>query len=445
MSKFQHDNYLQPDCIAKLSHDDKTLQAVHECVHGSTIRHILKFPIEILIKYLSTFPFYRGADTLYYFLLKKFGSDVYYTSTGKHLVTIHPELLGVYVLAEQNLKAPITKDSVDDTIYPLIKSNIDRTITCERYQMRHSIIIGEASFQNALNIPSIALNIPLYQGMFHSMSLTPVILTSLVDNDCWEPIQSLNKNVFFLMLQRMAFTKGVYPNLWTLVLKEYYSQQLIRLNISDYLSFVATRQITALNNLFPDIVRLPPNLDTLGIRLWFASKPTRAYLLGFDISDGIPSDSIISERLYRLQQLGIEKYSDEITGIYLDTNKILTGKIGIMSYPKLIGKKLLNTKDMSGSSLGSYYPQDLYPIINKDTVFILTRSDIEDLVPGNTVTYQGLVSLLVPNNIPKLVEPPNMDTVREIFDRLTCNIPIKCGVPVRTKLVETMSWDILNC
>lgn len=427
--------------------EEAILQGIHECVHGSTVRHILKLPVETLIKYLSTFPFYRGADTLYYLLLRKVGSDAYYSANGKHLVTIHPELLGVYVLAEQNLKAPVTRGETnsEETIYPLIKSNIDRTITCDRYQLRHSIIIGEASFQSALSIPSIALNIPLYQGMFHTMAFTPGILVSLIDNDCWEPIHVLNQNIFSLILQRMAFVKGAYPHLWNLIMKEYYTQQLLRLKIYDYLSLVATRQITVLNTLFPEIIRLPPNLDTIGIRLWYAPRSVRSYLLGYDVCNGVPSDETISERLYHLQNIGIERYADEITGIYMDHNKILTGKIGMMFYPHLKGKKLINVKDLSGSSLGIYYPQDLYPISDGNNVVMLTRSDIESIIPSNTVSPQSLTSLLTKDNIPYLVESPDQETIKSIFDRLTCDIPIKCGIPVRTKLVETMSYDILNC
>lgn len=424
--------------------EESTLQAIHECVHGSTVRHILKLPIETLITYLTTFPFYRGADTLYYLILKKVGCDAYYASNGQHIVTIHPELLGVYVLAEQNLKATIKKEGSDETIYPLIKSNIDRTITCDRYQLRHSIIIGEASFQNALTIPSIALNIPLYQGMFQSMTFTPGILISVIENDCWEPINFLNQNVFTLMLQRMGFVKGTYPNLWNLLMKDYYEKQLLRLKIHDYLCLVATKQITALNSLFPDIIRLPPKLDTLGIRLWFAPRSVRAYLLGFDLSHGIPSDEIISEKLYYLQYRGIERYTEEITGIYLYRDSILTGQIGMIQYPHLRGKKLLNHKDLTGSSLGIYYPQDLYPVITGNNVIILTRLDIESLIPGNSVSHHSLASLLIKENIPHLVDSPDEETIKSIFDRLTCDIPIKCGISARIKLVETMSYDILN-
>lgn len=87
--------------------------------------------------------------------------------------------------------------------------------------------------------------------------------------------------------------KGAYPNLWNLIMKEYYQQQLLRLKIYDYLCIVAARQITALNALFPNLIRLPPKLGTLGIKLWYAPRYVRAYLLGLDLSHGRPSDEII--------------------------------------------------------------------------------------------------------------------------------------------------------
>lgn len=440
----------QQDDTLPLNSRQNILKAIHECVVGSTIRHVLKFPPDTLIQYLSEYPFYRGADTLYYLLLKKIGSDAHYAPNGKHLVLIHPELLGVYVLAEQNLKALSNREASsfnglpDETIYPLIRANIDRTITCDRYQLRHSIIVGEAPLHRALEIPSIALNIPIYQQMFDPAVLTANLSTILIENDCWEPFKSLHLSLFNLLLLRMGYTKGVYPNLWNLILQDYYEKQLLRLNIHDHLSSLATRQIVTLNNLFPGIVKLP-KIDTIGVRLWFAPRSVRAYLLGFDVSDGIPSDEIISEKLQRLQEIGIEKYANEVTGICVNDDNILTGKIGIMTYPDLAGKRLLNTKDLVGSSLDIYYPQDLYSIITEEGVAIITRKDIESfLTYRHVISIEEFTSILIPENISYLTESPSETVIKDIFYRYICDIPIRCGVPVRNKLVETMSWDTLN-
>lgn len=121
-----------------------------------------------------------------------------------------------------------------------------------------------------------------------------------------------------------------------------YKKQRLRLKIHDYLHLVATRQITALNTLFPDLIRLPPKLDTLGIRLWFA-------LLEHICWDLIYLMVSHQMKLYYLQERGIERYTDEITKIYLDRDGTLTGKIGILQYHHLKGKKLLNHKDLAGS------------------------------------------------------------------------------------------------
>jgi len=66
-----------------------------------------------------------------------------------------------------------------------------------------------------------------------------------------------------------------------------------------------TKQLTAINTLLPDFIKLPHKLNTLKIRVWYTDKLTRAYLLGRDIIDGIPSDDIISEKL---QNNDIETY-----------------------------------------------------------------------------------------------------------------------------------------
>jgi hypothetical protein len=427
---------------------DIILQAIHECVYGSTIRHVLKLSTEILVLYLSTFPFYRGADTLYYFLLGKAGRDAYYAPDGRHLVTIHPELIGVYVLAEQDIRAvEILNADPNNTIYSRIKANITRTMTCHRYQMRHSIIIGEAPVGTAMAIPSIALNIPVYQSVYQILS--PQYQTILIENDCWECIQSLHVyqgKPMALMIRRMAVVKGTMLNLWNVILKEYYGKQLLRLKIHDYLPELPTKHITMLSNLFPEIIRLPPHLDAIGIRIWFSSKPSRAYLLGYDLEDGIPCDRMISERLQHMQKVGIEQYSDEITGVIVDELGFLTGKIGMLMYPQLIGKKLMNNKDMVGVSIGVYYPFDLCHFICGNNAYIIPTMDIAAIAINDNVDIdvEYLSTILTEEKIPYLTEVPSKSDLRRILRQYLREVGIPRGTPVRNKLVETMSYDLLN-
>ena len=425
------------------SQQSNTSQAIHECVYGSIIRHVLKLSPDSILEYLTKYPFYRGADTLYYFLLKRIGKDAYYAADGRHLISIHPELMGVYILAESDVNAPVIRDVPEKTVYPMIKAVIDRTITCERYQLRHSIIIGEADTSKAKQIPSIALNIPTYQAYYQSKSEDLNVVACLIENDCWEAIKERNGNLLPLMISRMLTVKATLPNLWDLVLKEYYTQHLLRLKIYKMISSSPVKYITMLNTLLPDLIRLPPGLDTLGIRLWYAPRPTRAYLLGFDVSDGIPSDEIISERLLHLQNVGIESYADEITGVYIDGNGHLTGQIGMMTYPDLAGKKLLNTKDSTGVLLGTYYPYDLFPVIHDGNVVILTIGDIQVAVAATPCrSAEDLRAIL--ENIDTLVCPMDLPTAKTIYARLTSPINAVRGNNARVNLVEIMSWDILN-
>jgi hypothetical protein len=425
---------------------DSIVQAIHECVSLSTIRHVLKLPITALIIYFSTYPFYRGADTLYYFLLKKHGRDMYYAQDGRHLITIRHELIGVYILAEQDLKAPkMLNNNSDDSIYSVLKPYIDRTVTCPRYQLRNSIILGEASFDDAIGIPSIALNIPIYQELFQRIGNNTAILRSFTDNDCLEPIHTLNDTNLGVIMMRMATIKGLLPNLWNLILKDYYSQQLLRLRIHDYLPTLATRELISLDSLIPEIILLPSDLSTLGVRLWFSSRRDRAYLLGFDVTDGIPADSVISERLQHLERVGIEHYTNDITGVHVDNTGTLTGIIGMAFYPNLIGKKLINTRDVFGTALNVYFPFDLFPIVGDDWTYIISWQDIIPHIRNDgTITHEHLRSILTQEHIPALPEIPSEKDIQHIYEQLICPLKIVRGSHVRNRLVEIMCHDMLN-
>lgn len=442
-------NSLGSPCLEILSMDFM-VQAIHECVYFSTIRHVLKLPITAMITYFSTFPFYRGADTLYYFILKKHGRDMYYAQDGRHLITINHELIGVYILAEQDLKAPKMLNSnnspnSDDSIYSILKPYIDRTITCPRYQLRNTIILGEAVFEDAINIPSIALNIPIYQEMFQRVGNHASMIRLFTDNDCLEPMQSLNVGNLAIIISRMAMVKGLLPNLWNLVLKDYYSQQLLRLQIHNQLLICVARELVSLNSLIPEIIQLPSDLSTLGVRLWFSSRPDRAYLLGFDLTDGIPADSIISERLQHLEQVGIEQYTDAITGVHVDDTGNLTGQIGMITYPQLVGKKLVNTKDVSGTSLSVYFPFDLFPIAGDTWVYIISFQDIIAHVrTDGTITREYLQGILTKENMPGLIEVSSEKDIERIFTQLTCPLKTFRGTHVRNRLVEIMCHDMLK-
>jgi len=208
------------------------------------------------------------------------------------------------------------------------------------------------------------------------------------------------------------------------------------------LPYLPTKQITMLNTLYPELIRMPNGLDTLELRIWFAPRTARAYLLGIDMRDGLPSDEFVSERLQRLKQLGIERYASEITGIEMDANKRLTGKIGTIMFPQLTGKSLLNKNDLFKVPLRNYYPHDLYFLITEDDVIMITRKDMELLMPNNN--FDELCASVRNNIIPYLIEPPSSETLIDMFTWFTSKIATKCGSPARIKLVETMSWDMVT-
>lgn len=422
---------------------DTTLLAIHECVNGSTIRHIIDLPLEILLRYLSTFPFYRGADTLYYLLLQRYGEEAHYSEDGRHMVTIQPELLGVYIFSEQNIYSPLLRNVSEETIYSRIIEYIPRTLTCKRYQMRNTIIIGEATWKEAVQIPSISLNMPIYQKMFRDRAENIQIICTLIRMDFFEGIDNINAVTLDVILSRIAFSKGSMPNLWNLTLREYYKNQLLRLKILNLLPYLTTRQITTINGIYPELINLPSGLDTLGIRIWFSTRDWRCYALGIDTRDGLPSDEFVSERLRHLKELGIERYCNEITGIEIGENKRMTGKIGTFNFPELRGKELVNIKDLSEISLNVYYPSDLFPLISGDKVVILTRRDMNMIMPPDRFNFQGVQQLLNRETIPYLIEPPSEEIFLNMITWISSLMLIKHDIPARVKLVETMTWDSL--
>lgn len=423
--------------------EDILLQAIHECVCNSVIRHVLNLPLTYLLKYLTTYPFHCGADTLYFFILKREGKQAYYGEDGKHLIITSPELLGVYMLAEQDLYAPISRDSTE-TIYLTIINYITRTVYCPRYQQRHNIIIGEAPFTVASDIPSIAFNIPKYQAKYIDIADVLSVQKELIKFDSVEPIKYMNVCLFNKIFKRIAYVKGIMPNLWRIILQDYYRIQLLRLNIYDLLPSLPTHTIIQLNTIYPEIVRVPPYLDSLSIRLWFSTKSTRAYLLGIDIKDGLPSDEVVSNQLRLLNKLGIENYAYEITRIHYDDRGLLTGQIGLLKFPQVAGRQLLNKKDLSGKPINIYYPMDLFPIVLNTGVVIITQHDIQKLIDTDDITVDGLYEfreLLTSQHIPYLTEPLSDECFLNLSEWICIHIQITRGIPVRTKLVEVMSWD----
>ncbi|CAH6418997.1 Hypothetical protein HVR_LOCUS184 [uncultured virus] len=438
---------------------ERFLEAIHQCVIYSTIRHVLTFPHEIIVEYLATYPFYRGADTLYYFILRKVGRDAHYGPNGKHIISLNPELAGVYVLAEQDMKAPIMKYSdssfdkrvsVDKTIYSIVKNSVDRTILCPRYQLRHSIIVGDAAIEDAVKIPSISLNIPKYQT-FYQANFSMDLISLLVEQDCWEPIPTLNFTVITMMTTRMSYIAAIAPDLWKLSLCQYYAERLATLNIHEYLPKIISKYLNVLNTLLPDLIRLPPNFDTLSTRLWFTNRLTRAYLLGFDLNDGIPSDEIVSESIQHLRNVGVEKYAEEITGIYLTNDGKLTGQIGNTHYNYLEGKRLVLPKSGPGdvqverrlSALGSMYVYDLIHITVEDRAYVIPLVNIVGIIKGGMMPeyIQEIFSSGVIDNIKENVD---IETANRILSQLTTKLNTNRCIPARIRLVEIMSHDIVD-
>ena len=266
-------------------------KAINECIDGSLINHILEIPSDILIEYLTKNTYSKGADTLYYILLKKLGWNAYYNKDGVHVLSLNNELVGSYVMTNQYIKAPININSNNSTIYELINNKIYRFISCDNYIIRYAIMNEETPYNIALKLPSIALNFPLYRDYIINNYISLKNSIFCIEYDFLEPLNILTYPSFKHILNRMSVLKSTMYNLWKLSLKKYYLTHLLRLNISKFFSKLSIKDLKKLNSFFPKLVRLPKNLNSLCIKIFYMNEYTRAYILGFNI---FTSDMVIS-------------------------------------------------------------------------------------------------------------------------------------------------------
>jgi hypothetical protein len=266
-------------------------KAIKECIDGSLIYHIIDFPSDILIEYLTTNPYSKGADILYFILLKKLGWNAYYNKDSVHVLSLNNELVGSYVIANQYIKAPNIINSNGSTIYELINNNIYRFISCDNYIIRYSIMNEETPYEIALKLPSVALNFSLYRNYIIKNYIIFNNSVFCIEYDFLEPLNILTYSIFKNILNRMSIVKNSMYNLWKLSLKKYYLTHLLRLNIRKFFSKLLIKDLKTLNSFFPKLVRLPKNLNSLCIKIFYMNEYTRAYILGFNI---FTSDMVIS-------------------------------------------------------------------------------------------------------------------------------------------------------
>lgn len=413
---------------------EEILQTIHQCVIHSIIRHILKFPTDHLLEYLSKYPPFKRNDILYYLLLKRDGKNAYYNSKGVHILSIQPNLSGVYVLAGENVHASIllNNDKHEQTIYPIITASIDRFIKCPTYKIINDIITEEATFLSARNHPDLYLNIHKYQANHPQIHDYNDVAPLLIDHDCLEPFQNLHFLSLTHIITRMSTLVISAPQLWRYVLSNYYMQQLMRLKIHRYYRQLSYTQIKILGTLFPEIVTVPPNLGGLASKIWFRSINDRAYLLGFNLAVGVPCDAAVSYQLEQLNKYGIESYVNTATTIHVDGSNKLTGFIGFNFYPHIIGKRLRNSRDTLDRLVNSFFPSDLIPVVHEDEVYILTEQEFsvdEDL------THEWIDEYICSQAFPYF-DMLNSTEIDRIHAALTLEITCKRSLQMRPALVE---------
>ena len=505
-------------------------KAIKECIDGSLIYHIIDFSSDILIEYLTTNPYSKGADILYFILLKKLGWNAYYNKDSVHVLSLNNELVGSYVIANQYIKAPNTINSNGSTIYELINNNIYRFISCDNYIIRYSIMNEETPYDIALKLPSVALNFSLYRNYIIKNYIIFNNSVFCIEYDFLEPLNILTYSIFKNILNRMSIVKNSMYSLWKLSLKKYYLTHLLRLNIRKFFSKLLIKDLKVLNSFFPKLLKLPKNLNSSSIKIFYMNEYNRAYILGFNIftSDMIIllnnnqelnnltannnssnnnqelnnliannnssnnnqelnnliadnnssnnnqelnnltdnntsnnnqelnnlianneeefnnimsnylsmfgnnlklnniTEDIILKKLEYLQDVGILKYSDEITDINFMQDNILSGQIGIIMFEKLKGKKLLNYYDTMGTLINGYNPTDLiFIVINDANVYILTLNEIANKMENLNIMKDNIRVIIYEKCKIKITDDILKKICNDIFIRLKFSNKIK--------------------
>jgi len=351
---------------------------IREAILHGFIMHVMSLPLEHIKMFFNKNVITNDADILYFLMVQKYGDKMYYNNQGRHLVSINPELTGAYIVAGGNIYAPIVlesniqdskdiKDTNDLTIYSLVINSFKRIFISEGYFNRLKIMQEEN--MNISGNFSAAVNLPYYQEKyfkFHKIG---------IEYDYWDVITELNSVNIQCMISRTIFVKSMAPAFFKKIMKGYYLSHLIRLNIKSFMKRMHPYDILLLINLFPEYLYIPENIKTrsfLGIKLWISDDSTRAYLLGFDIYKNIPDEVEILKSIQNLENIGIESFVKEVTGIKME-NGSLTGYIGREYYPELIGKKLLNENVYI---YDRYYPFDIFFIHDEKSVFLMTPLEV---------------------------------------------------------------------
>lgn len=394
--------------------------AIHQCVQHTWVTYVVDAPLPLLLQYLATTPFYLGADQLYYLILKAHGKAAHYSSDGRHLVTIAPELAMVYILAEQDTNALATVGS-DTTIADLVAGIVPRMMFSPAYSNRMNTIIGTVPLEEAIKIPRVALCVPEYQKAL--VQGRRFLVADLFM--CKFTLQTVN-----LLTSRCSTLKATCPDLWDIVLQHTVHRQLEEARLRRSIQGYPVIAIKRLGALFPQLIACPAEWGVLATALWFSERRARAYLLGYDLDQGCPSNHTVCKRLVHLNTVGLESYVKEITGVHVTADNRLTGYVGQVHYDSIAGKKLGNSVDSNGIPVGWYYPYDIVPLIYDDTAYLVPLNEFR-----RVVDYRDVAHALAAQIVPYLPGVPSRDQVTIIIKRLQPTFYALRNIPVHQRLL----------
>ncbi len=173
--------------------------------------------------------------------------------------------------------------------------------------------------------------------------------------DFFDPLKSWS--VFEDIRKRLRYLKDYLPEYYNQIAVPYYKKYLEtnRLNYSRY---------AEISESFPEICE--PTSEAV-YNLSSLSDVAKAYILGFNILEGIPSSSDLEKTMNKLFSLGKEKYYQELL-----EGKVIDGH---------------NDQDTLGEKLVEYNPFDLFPICDTSGKYWISRPEWEYVIQHKTNPY----------------------------------------------------------
>jgi hypothetical protein len=200
-----------------------------------------------------------------------------------------------------------------------------------------------------------------------------------------------------------------------------------------------------MNEIIPGYVDIPEGLSDLTSSQWdlFQSPtPLKAYILGFPIHLGVPSDDIVNEYFFKMVKMGSEAYMLEV------------GKEGSQCVSvKMMGIKALDTKENClANNYEHYGPFDRVQFFENSHSYEFTRDEwngFEKMINPTTRTQfpeTFVQTIKARNEIAKTYNLPPCNIIKELIDSFSSSPQKNESVDddLVNRLVDEMTGDYMR-